>query len=100
MECDDVFEETEANVIKAIPLNPLLPPDRLVWRGTTDGVFSVRSAYHLGKEYQNNLSGQCSHAGKDNGVWKTIWKLGVPGPMKMFIWDAGLILRKVVWAWG
>lgn len=75
-------------MIKAIPLNPLLLPDRLVWRGTTDGVFSVRSAYHLGKEYQNNLSDQCSHAGKDNGVWKAIWKLGVPGPVKMFIWRA------------
>jgi hypothetical protein len=49
---NDVFEATEANVIKAIPLNPFLPPDRLLWRGTSDGVFTVRSAYHFGNEFQ------------------------------------------------
>jgi hypothetical protein len=52
-----------------------------------------------------SVSGQCSHAGMDHGVWKAIWKLGVPRPMKMFMWRAchnllptrvNLVKRKVI----
>jgi hypothetical protein len=48
---NEVFEAKGAQVIKNIPLNPFLPPDRMVWKGTSDGVFTVRIAYHLGKEF-------------------------------------------------
>jgi nitrous oxidase accessory protein NosD len=47
-----VFSEAEARVIVGIPLSLDLPPDRMVWRGTTNGSFTVKSAYHLGKETQ------------------------------------------------
>jgi hypothetical protein len=67
----EVFSEDEAQVISNIPLSPLLPQDRLIWRGTTNGVFTVRSAYHLGKE-----------------VWKFIWSMNVPSPVKLFMWLA------------
>jgi hypothetical protein len=45
-----VFSEDEAHVIANIPLSPLLPKDRLIWHGTSNGVFTVCSAYHSGKE--------------------------------------------------
>jgi hypothetical protein len=32
--------------------------------------------------------GQCSNTGKDKDTWKTIWTLGVPNVVKMFIWRA------------
>lgn len=45
-----IFSVEEANVITSIPIFPSFPLDRLVWWGTSNGIFSVRSAYHLGKE--------------------------------------------------
>jgi len=54
----EVFQHEEALVISNIPLCPLQPPDRLIWRGTTNGVFTVCSACHLGKEIQDNTAAQ------------------------------------------
>jgi hypothetical protein len=42
----------------------------------------------MGKEIQTQMGGQCSHVKKDNGVWKTIWKMGVPRLVKLFMWRA------------
>jgi hypothetical protein len=35
----EVFTEEEAQVIANIPLSPLLPEDKLIWRGTASGFF-------------------------------------------------------------
>jgi hypothetical protein len=83
-----VFSEEEAKVITNIPLSPVLPKDRLLWRGTQHGDFTVRSAYHLGIEIQEQEGGQCSHMTKGLEVWKTIWALEVPNPVKIFLWKA------------
>jgi hypothetical protein len=56
----EIFSKEEAKIISNIPLSPLLPRDELIWRGTTHGEFTVRSAYHLGKELQEMAVGQCS----------------------------------------
>jgi len=82
------FEEGEAKVISGIPLNPLLPKDKLIWRETVNGEFLVRSAYHLGVGMKELKGGQCSNPGKEKDTWKTIWALGVPNVVKIFIWRA------------
>jgi hypothetical protein len=83
-----VFEEEEATVIINIPLSSILPRDRLIWRGTENVAFTVRSVYHLGKELQNQEGGQCSQGHKGHEVWKAIWSLEVPNSMKLFMWKA------------
>jgi hypothetical protein len=40
-----VFKEVEAQIISNIPLSSLQPKDRLIWRGTTSGKFTVRNAF-------------------------------------------------------
>jgi hypothetical protein len=45
-----LFRPEEVKVITNMPISPFLPPDRLIWQGTKNGSFSVRSAYHLGME--------------------------------------------------
>jgi len=47
---NEVFDEDEAKAISQIPLSPGLPKDRLIWMGTKNEEFTVRSAYHLSKE--------------------------------------------------
>jgi len=75
-------------VILNIPLSPLYPPDRLTWKGTKDGVFSVCSAYHLGVELQANSRGQSSHTSPSNEIWKFLWSHHVSNPVKAFLWRA------------
>jgi hypothetical protein len=82
----EVFQHEEALVISNIPLCPLQPPDRLIWRGMTDGVFTVRSAYHLGKEIQDNMVAQSSISREDRDVWKPLWALIVPNAVRNFAW--------------
>jgi hypothetical protein len=60
----------EAEVIKNIPLTPLLPRDRLIWKGTPSGAFTVRSAYHMEVERQSHSKGECSNPEEDEEVWK------------------------------
>ena len=88
-----------------MPLCPSLPPDKLVWRGTTDGIFSVRSAYHMGMENTFRGRGSASSVSLENRIWKVIWNLEVPNSVKMFMWRAcndllptkcNLVKRKMV----
>jgi len=62
-----IFNEEEARVISNITLSSALPPDRLVWQGTSNGLFSVRNAYHLGKEFHQRSLGACSNSSKEVG---------------------------------
>jgi hypothetical protein len=47
---DSSFSAYEAKTIKSFPLCPSLLPDKVIWNGTFNGMFSVRSAYHLGMD--------------------------------------------------
>jgi hypothetical protein len=42
-----VFNKEEADIICKIPLSRYGQKDVMIWRGTTSGEFTVRSAYHL-----------------------------------------------------
>lgn len=54
---DATFTTEEAEVIKNIPLNPLKPKDRLILRGTPNGVFTVWSANHMRWRDSHSLEG-------------------------------------------
>lgn len=47
---DQIFTREEITTINSIPISQTNQEDKLIWRGTTNGVFSVRSAYHMPKE--------------------------------------------------
>jgi hypothetical protein len=64
------FTKEETTLIKNIPLSPFQPMDCLLWRCTTNGVFSVRSAYHLEVERQEILKGGVSNKTDRHEVWK------------------------------
>jgi len=83
-----IFSPEEARVVASILLCPTLPPDRLVWRGTKSGVFSVRSAYHMGMEIKKRNNGCTSRDEDRHNVWSALWSLGVPNTVNIFLWRA------------
>lgn len=74
--------------LQNIPLSPLLPRDKLIWRCTANGLFSVFSAYHLAIERKAEDCGGASRQEQGSVMWKVCWKLKVPNAVKMFVWRA------------
>ena len=91
------FSKEEVETILNIPLSPLLLIDRLIWRCTKNGEFSMRSAYHLGLDIRMEANPSSSTKTDDNEVWKVCWNSNVPFAVKTFIWRAchNLLLTKI-----
>ncbi|XP_059439185.1 uncharacterized protein LOC132171798 [Corylus avellana] len=99
------FREEEVRAIQSIPLNSTPQADKLIWGETKNGLFSVKSAYHLAKELEDRSKAECSTGMYRSEVWKMIWKLKVPNVEKVFLWRAchdilptkeNLMRRKIV----
>jgi ribonuclease HI len=82
-----IFLEDEAKIINSIPISPLPVEDRIIWRGTTNGNFSVRSAYFLEVEKNEAQRGETSRPVKGI-LWKECWNMKVPNVVKLFLWKA------------
>ena len=77
----------------------------MIWRGTTNYLFSVRSAYHLAKEAVDRTKAGSSYGFYNSDIWKVVRNLKVPNSEKHFIWRAchdiiltrdNLMRRKIV----
>jgi hypothetical protein len=82
------FGEDEATAIYNIPLSRYNQEDKMIWRASRTGEFSVRSAYHLEKERQERKKGESSNGARPLDVWKKIWGLKIPDTTKLFLWRA------------
>ena len=88
------FIAEDIQKIKAIPLSITGCQDRLYWRYTKSGVFTVKSAYdvsmeirkHKQKERRQGDSGSTSYAQLNSKVWKNVWALQLKHKLKHFIW--------------
>ncbi|CAL1407041.1 unnamed protein product [Linum trigynum] len=71
--------------ITALAVDPLATSDdSLLWRPTSNGRFSTKSAYHLMMP---------SPQGGDHKLWKMLWNLPVPERIRCFMWL--LVLGKI-----
>lgn len=68
-----LFSADEVVLISNICLSPLASDDRLVWRCTTNGRFSVRSVYHLQLDLCNRNSCGSSESSITGNCWLSIW---------------------------
>jgi hypothetical protein len=68
---EQMFSPAELRLIQSIPLSCMNRDDALIWRGTSRGIFSVRSAYHMLKERVDVGKAECSSSGPISEVWKT-----------------------------
>ncbi len=64
-------------------------PDTLFWKGTSHGQFSIRSAYFLEKNRQNQSLGESSGAREEEEFWQELWKIETPAVVKNFLWKVG-----------
>jgi hypothetical protein len=57
----ELFCDKDATLICNIPISPTRQQDALVWLGTSNGFFSVKSAYHMAKSKTEESSGSSSN---------------------------------------
>lgn len=64
--------------------------DDKIWSGNPNGLFSVKSAYHLEFAHKQSLLMQDSSSSNGSewitSFWKSLWRLNVPPKIKMFAW--------------
>ncbi|KAJ8438975.1 hypothetical protein Cgig2_018886 [Carnegiea gigantea] len=80
----EYFSPVDAEVILTMPLCASWPHDKLIWRYSLDGAFSVRSAYHMIVKSRTLGSEGSSHA--QHNKWKALWKLCLLPRIKIFAW--------------
>lgn len=82
---DSIFNSFEANIISSMPLSLRQPEDKLSWPGERNGIYSIKSAYHLltnDREAQNPESSST----QTSTLWKHIWSSPLPNRIKNFLW--------------
>ena len=80
------FHREEAEAICQIPLSRRDVNDTIIWLHNSNGVFTVKSAYHVARNLGNRTgtSGGCV----EWKIWAAIWKLKLPNKIKIFGWRA------------
>ncbi|KAF5452348.1 hypothetical protein F2P56_027355 [Juglans regia] len=86
----EIFGEAEADTIFKIPISSTGAEDKLIWVGTKDGGFTMKSAYHLQKELNTLRYGQPFSAITNKIEWTNCWKFQFPNAVKTFLWRACL----------
>nr|XP_027081023.1 uncharacterized protein LOC113703745 [Coffea arabica] len=88
------FNTREAGQILKTPVSLTGRPDCYSWSYSTNGQYTVRSAYEAitreGKQQESNgrLKGETSWEGGSEKVWKQLWKLKIKHKQKLFIWKS------------
>ena len=86
---DSLFIAHEAELIKSIPLSATLPIDKIVWFETTNGNFTMRSAYKLAASlFKSRSCGTTSDGSLLRKFWKKLWSLPIPHKVRHFCWRA------------
>jgi hypothetical protein len=84
----ELFCDEDAALICNIPISPTRQQDAMVWLGTSNGVFSVKSAYHMAKSKTEESSGSSSNQDLSTQLWKRVWHVKGPPLVRVFSWKA------------
>lgn len=84
----ELFSNDEVEKICSLILCPGGQPNTLIWKGTRNGEFSVRSAYHLALDILARGRGACSSGEKSEGIWNKVWNVKGPKVVQLFLWKA------------
>ena len=85
---NNIFYPWEAEEISRIHVSPYCQTDAYVWPLTSNGDYSIRSAYKmLVSEVMASVQASSS---TDNSakVWKGVWRIRTPNKIRHFMWKA------------
>ena len=83
------FCERDAEAILEMPLSQTDGMDKLIWKFSKSGEFTVRSTYkrvEQQKRGQNREPKSCGRKLRVSKMWKRTWSLKVKGKIKHFLW--------------
>ncbi|XP_071909589.1 uncharacterized protein [Coffea arabica] len=87
-----VFNQEEAKLIANIPLSIFRRKDRMFWKDSKSGSYTVKSGYARAKQ-ERQSEGRREEAGEETSweirkhtIWKNLWKLNVKAKLKHFMW--------------
>lgn len=75
----DIFNSRDKDLILQIPLSYRRESDVWYWLHDPCGVYSVHNYYKYLTHHDTNYSSR---------IWKSLWKLEVPGKVRNFLWRA------------
>ncbi|XP_024178964.1 uncharacterized protein LOC112184978 [Rosa chinensis] len=84
----EIFTGEEATAIAAIPLSRRVVIDRLCWKLSKDGKFSVKTTYRYA--FMKSASYSPLQLPVGSGFWKKLWKVVIPNKAKIHVWRACL----------
>ena len=82
------FLPFEAEIILKIPLSSYSQDDMLIWGGTKNGAYAVRSGYHFLLNESHRADPGPSDISLLTKVWNSVWSLQVPPKVRHFLWRA------------
>jgi ribonuclease HI len=82
------FFEVDVSDILKIPIGRAGTDDYIAWNYTKNGMFSVRSAYHLKTQLNSIRTGSpsSSMSSAEHRGWLALWSAEVPGKVKVHNW--------------
>jgi hypothetical protein len=85
---NECFFEVDVNDILKIPVGRAGTADYLAWNYTKNGVFSVRSAYHLKRKLKKCAAGiaEASLSTTEHHGWLALWNAIVANKIKVHCW--------------
>ena len=79
----DMFTETDAAIITSTHLSKRCMPDKQIWRDSSIGMFTVKSAYFFARKVLGKETQQLSQR---QPLWRFCWTAKTIPKVKYFIW--------------
>ncbi|CAN1126295.1 Uncharacterized mitochondrial protein AtMg00310, partial [Linum perenne] len=90
---NSVFYKHTIQQILSIPLSFEGVDDKLIWKFSSSGAYTVRSGYEVASGKFTSLQVFRPYSLYDEGFWKKIWNLPVKPKLRIFLWK---IFRGVI----
>ena len=82
------FQQSTMNDILRIKIGEEQDQDKLRWKETKNGCFSVKTAYWVALSLNQPENAEHTTAREDKKFWNKMWKLHIPPKVRNFIWRA------------